>query len=63
MGEINYTMKQYVEVQKYAGLFFIDNIILKTYQTSVCSAHNELNSTQLQVYYTQKMSTASFNHK
>jgi len=24
MGEINYTMKQYVTVQKYAGLFFID---------------------------------------
>jgi len=24
MGEINYTMKQYVKVQKYAGLVFID---------------------------------------
>lgn len=29
-----------------------DNIILQTYEMSICSAHNELKSTQFQVYYT-----------
>jgi hypothetical protein len=38
-----------------------DNIILQIYQMSTCSAHNELKSTQFQVYYTQRMSIASFN--
>jgi len=40
-----------------------DNIFLETYQMFICSAHNELKSTQLQVYYTQKMYNASFNNK
>lgn len=54
MSDINYTKKQYISVQKVCRISFHKkyNIILQTYQMSIYSAHNELKSTQFQVYYT-----------